>query len=272
MFPIRLGCSGWSYEDWKEGKFYKMGINSKEMLPQYARIFDTVEINSTFYRLPATPLITQSWVKRTPEDFIFAVKFPKQVTHAKARLEITEEDLQPFFDIVVKPLEQGRKLGPILIQFPASFKQDYPLLERFFSYLPTQYSYSVEFRHLSWLEDQKKTMDLLLKYNIAYCIVSEKIMPSITEITSDFAYIRWHGLNEPKDGKYLIYDYTYTEEQLKEWNPIIRNLADQVKVYGYFNNHPNGQAPTNCNQIKKLLGLKVKQPQSGQKSLDKFFR
>jgi uncharacterized protein YecE (DUF72 family) len=271
MGSIRLGCSGWSYDDWGDGKFYKAGIDSKGRLPYYAKIFDTVEIDSTFYRLPPVANVAQSWVKRTPDDFMFAVKFPKQITHVKDRAALTEADLQPFIDIVVKPLDQGKKLGPILIQFPASFKQDYSVLEKFFSYLPERYLYAVEFRHLSWLEDQKRTMALLSKYKIANCIVSEKIMPAITEVTADFTYLRWHGLNEPKDGKYLIYDYTYSEDQLKEWVPIIKSVAEQVNVYGYFNNHPNGQAPTNCNQIKKLLGLKVKKPEAGQRSLDKFF-
>jgi len=272
MHPIKLGCSGWSYEDWKNGRFYRPGISSKEMLSFYAKIFDTVEINSTFYRLPSTPKITESWIKRTPENFIFAVKFPKQFTHAKkTRLKVSEDDLEPFLKIVIEPLEQGKKLGPILIQFPYSFKEDYQLLENFFTNLPERYSYTIEFRHPSWLEDQRKTMDLLSKYGIAYCIVSEKILPPVVEITSDFAYIRWHGLNEPREQKYLIYNYSYSEDQLREWVPIIKNLANEVRVFGYFNNHPNGQAPANCNQIKRMLGMKVKDPKAGQQSLDKFF-
>ncbi|NVM29478.1 MAG: DUF72 domain-containing protein [Candidatus Helarchaeota archaeon] len=272
MFPIRLGCSGWSYEDWKT-VFYKTGITSKGMLPFYSKIFNTVEINSTFYRLPSVPQVAQSWVKRTPDDFVFAVKFPKQFTHVKkTRLQVCEEDLEPFFSIVVEPLARGNKLGPILIQFPFSFTEDYELLETFFTCLPTKFPYTVEFRHPSWLEAQKKTMDLLSKYNIAYCAVSEKILPPITPITSNFAYIRWHGLNKPKDQKYLIYDYSYTEDQLLEWVPIVQSLADEVKVFGYFNNHPNGQAPANCNQIKKMLGLRVKTPQAGQRRLDRFFK
>ncbi len=272
MFPIRLGCSGWSYEDWKT-VFYKSGIDSRGMLKFYAAIFDTVEINSTFYRLPAVPQIAQGWVKKTPENFVFAVKFPRQFTHdKKTRLQVSEYDLEPFFSVVVDPLERGNKLGPILIQFPFSFTEDYQLLENFFTSLPSKYSYTVEFRHPSWLEDQNKTITLLSKYNIAYCIVSEAIIRPISPITSNFAYIRWHGLNKPKEGKYLIYDYSYSEAQLQEWVPIIKDLADEVKVFGYFNNHPNGQAPANCNQIKKLLGLKVKQPEAGQRTLDKFFK
>lgn len=272
MFPIRLGCSGWSYEDWKN-VFYKSGIAARGMLPFYAKIFNTVEINSTFYRLPTVPQIAQNWVNRTPDDFIFAVKFPQQFTHRKkTRCQMTDEDLDPFLKLVVEPLARGKKLGPILIQFPFSFQVDYPLLEAFFACLPSKYLYSVEFRHPTWLEERKKTMELLSKYNIAYCIVSEKILPPIAEITSSFVYIRWHGLNEPKDQKYLIYDYSYTEDQLQEWVPVIKNLADEVKVFGYFNNHPNGQAPANCNQIKRMLGLKVKTPHAGQRRLDRFFK
>ncbi len=271
MKPIKLGCSGWSYEDWKV-VFYKPGTNTKEMLGLYAKIFDTVEINSTFYRLPSVPQIAASWVKRTPENFLFAVKFPKDFTHKKqGQCQVNEENLEPFTSLVLDPLEREGKLGPILIQFPSSFTVNYPLLEELFTALPSKYSYTVEFRHPTWLEEQKKTMDLLIRYNIAYCIVSEKILSPIAEITSNFAYIRWHGLNPPNKDKYLIYNYRYSEEQLQEWVPIVQKLADEVKVFGYFNNHPNGQAPANCNQIKKMLGMKVKDPNAGQKSLDKFF-
>jgi uncharacterized protein YecE (DUF72 family) len=270
MFPIKLGCSGWSYEDWK-GVFYKTG---KGMLSYYANIFDTVEINSTFYRTPDKPFMAQGWVRCTPDNFLFAVKCPQEFTHRKkTRCQLRAEELDPFIYNVLKPLNRGNKLGPILIQFPFSFTVDYPLLENLFAGLPTKYKYSVEFRHPTWLEDQSKTMELLSQYNIAYCIVSEKILRPIAEITSSFAYIRWHGLNEPKDQKYLLYNYLYTEEELGDWVPVVQNLADEVPVYGYFNNHPNGQAPANCNQIKKMLGLKVikPKPKDGQQSLDKFF-
>ncbi|MHA1425384.1 MAG: DUF72 domain-containing protein [Candidatus Helarchaeota archaeon] len=266
MHTIRLGCSGWFYEDWK-GVFYK---TKKGMLSYYAKIFDTVEINSTFYQIPKKPFMAHGWVKHTPDDFIFAVKFPRLFTHKKkTRCQLTEDDLEPFIQNVLHPLDQGKKLGPILIQFPFSFSVNYLLLEELFSSLPIKYSYTVEFRHPTWLEDQNKTMTLLSKYNIAYCIVSEKILPPITEITSSFAYIRWHGLNEPKDQRYLRYNYLYTEEQLEEWASVVKDLADEVTVYGYFNNHPNGQAPANCNQIKTMLGLKPKVPQQ---SLDRYLK
>ncbi|MHA1265619.1 MAG: DUF72 domain-containing protein [Candidatus Helarchaeota archaeon] len=271
MYSIRLGCSGWFYEDWK-GTFYTQKLPQRGLLSYYAKIFDTVEINSTFYRLPTNPEIAKGWDRKTPKHFLFAVKFPKQFTHAKtSRLQFKEEDLTPFIELVLDPLEQAKKLGAILIQFPASFQVDYDLLENFFAKLPSRYSYTVEFRHLSWLKNQQKTMALLSKYDIAYCIVSEKILPPIAEITSNFAYIRWHGLNEPRNGKYLYYDYSYSKEQLQEWATIIKNLADEVTVYGYFNNHPNGQAPANCNQIKRMLGLQVRTLREGQRSLDKFF-
>ncbi|TFG04821.1 MAG: DUF72 domain-containing protein [Promethearchaeota archaeon] len=272
MFPIRLGCSGWYYEDWKR-TFYGRGLKSKGMLPSYAEVFDTVEINSTFYRLPATVEITKSWIKKTPEDFFFAVKFPRQITHSReTRLEICEDDIAPFFQLVVEPLVRKKKLGPILIQFPYSFTADYELLEKLFSCLPQTYPYTVEFRHPSWVEYLTKTTALCESYHVAYCIVSERILPPITPITTDFAYIRWHGLNDAKDGKYLNYNYSYSLEQLGEWVPKIRDLAEQVRVFGYFNNHPNGQAPANCNQIKRLLGLPVKKPKRGQRQLDKYFK
>ncbi len=135
--------------------------------------------------------------------------------------------------------------------------------------------YAVEFRDLSWLTS--KTFHLLENYKVAYCIVDEPKLPPDVIVTTDFAYIRWHGRN-----KKHWYDYLYSKEELEEWIPKIEKLKDEVKnIYGYFNNHPQGQAPTNCRQLLKILGKETTDPNTitvkslslskDQKKLDSFF-
>ncbi|MHA1799628.1 MAG: DUF72 domain-containing protein [Candidatus Helarchaeota archaeon] len=277
MKKFILGCSGWSYDDWK-GTFYNHDIKSSDMLYFYSKIFNAVEINTTFYNIPRLEYV-QRWMKKTPDHFIFAVKFPKQVTHEKLfRNEVSDKDIIPISKILnaLKP-----KIGPILIQFRPKFEINLSKLETLFSLLPDQYRYTVEFRHSSWLTNS--TFQLLEKYNIAFCIVDEpykskkNLIPPVIRITSDFTYIRWHGLNENH-----WYDYLYSDDQLKNWKKNIETISDSVKkVYGFFNNHPNGQAPTNCRRLLELLGEKTRNPRSfsirkgkimkPRKTLDKYF-
>ncbi|MFX0133411.1 MAG: DUF72 domain-containing protein [Candidatus Hodarchaeota archaeon] len=271
---IRIGCSGWSYTGdlgWV-GKFYPKKIPSNKMFLFYSKIFDTVELNTTFYNLPKISTV-ENWAIKSPKDFLFSVKFPQDITHKKIGKEpVDEEDLMPFFS-VISPLEQ--KMGPILVQFPPSFEFNPELLEDILVLLPSTKKYAIEFRNLSWLTS--KTYQLLEEYHAAYCIVDEPLLPPDIYITTDFAYIRWHG-RKPKHW----YNYLYSEEELKAWIPKIEKLKDEVKnIYGYFNNHPHGQAPTNCRQLLKMLGKDTKDPKTisvkslalskDQKKLDSFF-
>ncbi|MFX1450193.1 MAG: DUF72 domain-containing protein [Promethearchaeota archaeon] len=271
---IRIGCSGWSYpgEMGWIGNFYPKKIPINKMFMFYSKIFNTVELNTTFYNLPKIGTV-ENWAMKSPEDFLFAVKFPQDITHKKIGKEpVDEEDLMPFFS-VISPLEQ--KMGPILVQFPPSFEFNPELLEDILVLLPSTKKYTVEFRNLSWLTG--KTFKILEEYHAAYCIVDEPLLPPEIYITTDFVYIRWHGRR-----KSHWYDYLYSEEELKEWVPKIEKLKDEVKnVYGYFNNHPHGQAPTNCRQLLKMLGKDTLDPKTisiksldlskDQKKLDSFF-
>ncbi|MHA1376788.1 MAG: DUF72 domain-containing protein [Candidatus Helarchaeota archaeon] len=273
---IRIGCSGWSYmgdSGWVSN-FYPKGIPPNKMFQFYSKIFDTVEINTTFYNLPKVGIV-ENWAKQAPQNFLFSVKFPQDITHKKIGKEpINEEDLMAFF-YVIAPLEQ--KMGPILVQFPPSFKFNPELLEELLVLLPSRdKKYAIEFRDLSWLIS--KTSNLLEQYHVAYCIVDEPLLPPDIIITTDFAYIRWHGRR-----KQHWYNYLYSENELKEWVPKIEKISNEVKeIYGYFNNHPHGQAPTNCRQLLELLGRKTVDPKTvtvkslslskDQKKLDSFFR
>ena len=245
---FRIGCSGWSYPEkngWI-GNFYPKKIPVGKMFPFYSKIFDTVELNTTFYNLPKVGTV-ENWAKKSPNDFIFSVKFPQDITHKKiGKQPVDEEDLMAFF-YVIAPLE--KKIGPILVQFPPSFKFDLELLEDLLALLPSRDNrYTVEFRDISWVTS--KTYKLLEEYKVAYCIVDEPKLPPDVIVTTDFAYIRWHGRN-----KRHWYNYLYTKEELEEWVLNIEKIQDEVKtVYGYFNNHPHGQAPTNCRDLLKMLG------------------
>lgn len=282
MAEIILGCSGWSYEDWK-GHFYDKRITSKLMLPFYSKIFNTVEINSTFYALPRSEKIAENWYNITPKNFVFSIKYPQQITHktlGKKRLSSELHYMTRFYKLI-DPLKE--KLAPILIQFPPKFKKDLDLLEELITYLLDRYRYTMEFRNESWITNKQfdsDTLKLLERHDIAYCIVSEPgPIPPIDEISADFVYIRWHGLNKDH-----WYNYLYSDKQIKEEKERIdkiRNNDDVKKIYGYFNNHLNGQAPANCRHLLKLLGKETKDPESininrlnlpkGQKSIDSYF-
>jgi uncharacterized protein YecE (DUF72 family) len=246
LAEIRLGTSGWSYDEWVD-VFYPNKETPK--LSYYAVLFETAEINSTFYAYP-NPRTVIGWLRHTPRDFKFAVKLPQQITHKKrlSMKEDVEEDLHNFLDLL-RPIIDTEKLGAVLIQLPPSFdNKSVDQLEEFFAALPDDIRFAVEFRHQSWVSN--KTWKLLEQYRVAYTIVDEILLPPDVIVTTDFAFFRWHGRN-PK----FWYNYTYSKKELKPWIPKLKEVSDQVKeVYGYFNNHPKGQAVRNLLDMNELLG------------------
>jgi len=242
---ILLGTSGWSYEEWV-GPFY---VKREKKLTEYSRLFKTTEINSTFYRYP-TPGVIYGLIRSTPKDFVFSAKMPKLITHIKRMDPASgvDEDLKRFFKVMA-PLREAGKLGAILIQLPPKF--DYSRIEtlsKFLSLLPKEFSFAVEFRESSWLRSE--TWSLLRQHNVAYTIVDEPLLPPETVFTADFSYIRWHGRGERP-----WFNYRYSEKELKEWVPKVKEAAEKTdKVYGYFNNHFHGYAPENCIQLLEMLG------------------
>ncbi len=245
MPDVLLGTCGWSYAEW-EGILYP---RKQSKLKQYSSVFPTVEIDSTFYRLPEQGMVL-GWRNSTPSDFLFSAKLPQTITHEKAldpRRGI-EEDLNNFL-VVMKPLVEAGKLACILTQLPPSMRFNPERLEAFLIILPEQVSTAVEFRHRSWLNEE--TFKLLEKYNVAYTIVDEPLLPAEIHVTSKIAYVRWHGR-----GKAPWFNYRYSEDQLQEWVPKIREVtAKAERVLGYFNNHFHGYAPENCLQMTQILGI-----------------
>ena len=254
---ILLGTSGWSYKEW-EGSFYTKG--EKHKLRAYSRIFSTVEIDSTFYRLPSKGAV-MGWLRYSPSNFIFTAKLPKIITHDKKMglIDDVQADLDSFLS-TMEPLQLNGKLGCLLIQLPPSNEYNPKNLEAFFQTLPPKFKFAVEFRNLSWMRDE--TWQLLKEHNVAYTNVDEPCLPPEVHITADFAYFRWHG-----KGENPWFDYLYKEEELKPWIPRVLEASQKVKqVYGYFNNHYHGYAPENClNLTEKILGLSDQQEKTKRK-------
>ena len=233
---IHLGTSGWYYDDWTEA-FYPTDIKKGEWLPYYAKKFDTVEVNASFYRLPFKNMV-KGWRNKTPDDFLLTFKGSRVVTHRK-KLNDVKEYLNRFFDRI----KLAEKIGVVLWQLPPNLKKDLNRLEQFLTLLDSDLKQCVEFRHESWFDDE--TYDLLGKYNVAFCIISAPKLPTPVEVTADFAYIRWHGVND-------WYKHDYSKKELSKWADTIKDL-DVDDIFGYFNNDYNANAPKNCLQLKDLL-------------------
>src|SRR3990170_4347778 len=246
MGEILLGTSGWSYKEWI-GPFYQKG--AKSMLAAYSRVFKTVEIDSTFYRYPSKGMVF-GWLRYTKPDFIYAAKLPQLITHEKKLNPArgVEEDLTKFLQLM-EPLQFNGKLACLLAQLPPSLKLSLTLIEGFFALFPTQFRLAVEFRHPSWLNSQ--TLQLLEKYNVAYTAVDEPLLPPDMHVTSDIAYIRWHG-----KGEQPWYNYHYKTEELKPWVPKVKEATSKAKkVYGYFNNHYHAYAVKNSLEMAEMLEI-----------------
>ncbi|HEX7032325.1 MAG TPA: DUF72 domain-containing protein [Nitrososphaera sp.] len=241
---ILSGTCGWSYQEWV-GAFYPNNRIAK--LPFYSRVFNSVEVDSSFYRAPSKSMVS-GWIQSTGPAFKFSLKVPKTVTHDRLLVKAEKEFLD-FVDLV-RPIAKAGKLGCLLLQLPPDFtfrhKDD---LESFFGLLPEDIHFAVEFRHESW--DRKETWDLLKKYNVANTVTDSPIgflaRPIVTACTH--SYVRWHGRGEP-----VWYDYTYSEEELRPWLARLANLEEKVPVvYAYFNNHYHANAPDN---LLKLLEMR----------------
>lgn len=243
MRTVWVGTSGWVYKEWA-GHFYPKGWPKKAEFRYYVRHFPSVEINATFYRLPTKKMV-RGWREKSPEGFTFAVKGSRYLTHIR-RLNDTSKGLQKYFRRIV-PL--GDRTGPILWQLPPNFQktaETFKRLERFLARLPKAYRHAIEFRHPSWMDEE--TFALLRKHAAANVWISSLRMPADYTITSDFVYLRFHGL---KDGAY----HDYTDEELEPWAKQLAAAARRgIPGYVYFNNDLNTRAPLNAVSLIKRLG------------------
>ena len=240
----RFGCSGWDYEEWI-GPFYRTSQQSK--LAAYSAVFDTVEINSSFYRMPTKGMVL-GWTRYSPDGFRFAAKVPQTVTHEKLLSTAAERELREFAEVMT-PLKDAGKLGPLLLQLPPRLRFTEKTIRPFLGLLPRELPWALEPRHKTWMVPE--AFDLLREFSVAYTIVDEPLLPPDVHVTAEFAYFRWHG-----HGRDPWYDYHYSLPQLREWAPRVQEVAGRAKeVYGFFNNHFHGYAPENCLQVLEMLGV-----------------
>ncbi|WP_276496402.1 DUF72 domain-containing protein [Pontibacter litorisediminis] len=236
---IHIGTSGWHYKHWV-GTFYPKELRAKDFTGYYCRFFQTVEINNSFYKLPSADTFA-SWRRSVPDDFMFAVKASRYLTHMKKLLE-PQEPLSRFFSSA-NALEH--KLGPVLFQLPPGWKVNAGRLREFLSFLPPYYKYTFEFRHPSWYTSE--ILDLLRKHNAAFCIYELDGHVSPLHVTSDFVYVRLHG----PDGKYAG---SYAEEALQWWAQQCRQWQQQgLQVYVYFDNDQLGYAAFNALRLREIV-------------------
>jgi len=241
---IYIGCSGWSYDHWIS-KFYPPNLERKEWLNFYAKHFNTVEVNMTFYRFPL-PNMLKSWRAKTPSDFKFTFKVNRLIMHVK-KFENTEDLVKKFLTLV--DLVED-KLACILWQLPPSMHfsaQNLEILANFLSkFEHGERKNIVEFRHKSWWNEE--TYKLLREHNAGFCIVSSPSLPDDFVVTSDTAYIRFHGVE-------AWYRHDYSMEEMEEWAAKIEGAKAKncKEIYCYFNNDYEAYAPKDAMELMGIL-------------------
>ncbi|HEY8477176.1 MAG TPA: DUF72 domain-containing protein [Chloroflexota bacterium] len=234
---LRIGTSGWNYPHWRE-RFYPPGLKPSEWLGFYARRFDTVEINYSFYRLPTREAFA-SWGRVVPEGFVFAVKGSRFITHVK-RLRDPAPAVTRFFE---RAAALGAKLGPALWQLPPQFQRDPARLAAFLQALPEAQRHAFEFRHASWFVDE--VYALLRARGAALCIADRDGHHTPLVHTASWTYVRFHS---------GLAGGSYTEAQLQGWAERLRQWSEAgVQVYAYFNNDWEGYAPANAARLRELV-------------------
>jgi uncharacterized protein YecE (DUF72 family) len=237
---IRIGCSGWNYAPWKD-EFYE-GKPARLWLQHYARYFDTVEVNNTFYRLPLKTSVAK-WVAATPPDFLFAVKASRYLTHIK-RLTDLSGGLTRYYERI-EPLLHSQKLGPVLWQLPPTFKRDDDRLAAALEALPRG-RHALELRHASWFAEPVYE---LLRSHAAALVIADR--PEVNdfqthELTTDFTYVRFHYGSRGRRGN-------YSKSELEVWARRFEDWSRRVEVLAYFNNDWELFAVRNALWLKNRL-------------------
>lgn len=259
MVTPRIGCSGWNYKAWR-GHFYPDDLPSTQWLSRYAGVFDTVEVNSTFYRLPEASSFAD-WRRQTPSDFLMAVKASRYLTHLK-RLR---EPQEPIARLLERARALGPKLGPVLYQLPGHLHRDLDRLETFLAALPPRIEsdrraprrrlrlqHVVEFRHPSWYVPD--TFALLEQYGVALCL-HDKLGSAIAEpVLGPCFYVRFHGTSGHYRG-------SYDERTLERWAArLVEQATDGRRVYAYFNNDPDAVATENALTLRHQVERRLTRP------------
>jgi uncharacterized protein YecE (DUF72 family) len=236
---IHVGTSGWSYPHWR-GTFYEQNCPPRKHLETYARHFQTAEVNNSFYQLPSNETV-QIWRDTVPDDFCFAIKASRYLTHMK-KLKDPEEPVERLLGVVC---DLKDKLGPILVQLPPNWNKNPERLQHFLEALPTGQRWAFEFRDPSWFDAE--IYELLSDHNAALCIYNQDGKTSPVESTADWVYIRMHG---PANGN----GWSYDGRTLSSWAKSIERWASEGQdVYCYFNNDLEGAAPNDARKVIDFL-------------------
>ena len=262
----KIGCQGWNYNDWitkagGESIFYPRGTRPDAMLELYAKIFDTIEVDSTFYAIPQGSTI-ENWYKKTPENFTFSLKLPQEITHNLALRKQSFEILDEFCERI---LLLKQKLAVVLIQLPPQFeanKENAQNLREFLAHLPKEIRFAIEFRERQWLIDW--TFEELQNNRVALCLVEGSWIPrelmfqAINKPTADFAYIRFMGERD-----LLKFDKIYRSQDtnLQMWKEEIEKIKAK-DIFVYFSNFYEGHAPASVNKLKELFWQKIIKPET----------
>jgi uncharacterized protein YecE (DUF72 family) len=239
---LHIGTMGWSYGFWV-GHFYPEKLKPPAFLTEYAKHFDTVELDNTFYRIPSTST-TKAWREQTPDGFLFSAKFPRVITHIKM-LRDCEREVDTF---ISRMSQLHNKLGPLLLQFPPSFgAKHFSNLQQFLSTLPKGYRYAVEVRNKDWAGE--KLESLLRENGVAQVSVGQPI----PEMTADFVYVRWEGDRSKVNGTLGKVEVDRTED-IGKVAVGVKNFMDQhMEVFGYFSKYYSGYPPSDAEQLLNLL-------------------
>lgn len=236
---VHIGCSGYNYKEWR-GPFYPEKMPQRKWLEHYASIFDTVEINNTFYRFPREENLVK-WAATVEKDFQFTLKGHRFVTHRK-KLNDAARPVKDF-EVLAKVLKKN--LGCILWQLPPNLHRNDEKLEEFCSTLDASFKNVLEFRHDSWYDPD--VYEILRQHDVIFCSISSPEFPDDLITTGKIGYLRFHGTS--KDW----YDHLYSKEELQEWHQKITDSGLE-EIYIYFNNDIHAHAPKNAVQLKELFG------------------
>ena len=240
MKPVRVGCSGWSYRDWRGG-LYPTGLAASRWLERYAEVFDTVEVNATFYRLPKRDTVG-AWVEQTPDGFLFAVKASRFLTHIR-RLRAIEDAVARFWE-PLEPLRGAGRLGPVLWQLPGNFPRDDEVLAGALDVLP-QARHCFEFRHPSWFAEPVRRLLAERGASLAIGDDARRGLPPARPL-GELAYVRMHYGSRGRDGN-------YSSAELDRWRRRIAAWRSRRDVFVYFNNDWRGFAPANARELRRGL-------------------
>jgi uncharacterized protein YecE (DUF72 family) len=263
---INIGCQGWNYSDWTtkaggESVFYPRGTKPNEMLEIYSKIFETVEVDSTFYAIPATSTV-EGWYQKTGDNFTFSLKLPQEITHD---LNLRKNSYVILEEFCERSRELKEKLAAVLIQLPPQFeanKENAQNLRNFLEQLPKNIRFAVEFRNREWMVNW--TYEELEKNNVALCLVEGSWIPreimfeTIGKSKVDFSYVRWMGERNLENFDKVVRPQNVN---LEMWKAELEKLRNK-NVFAYFSNFYEGHAPASANKLMKCFGQEITETES----------